>query len=38
LHYWPLYSHYQGHVTIAAKAGLKLEIPDGVVIENKVQY
>ncbi|WJX42537.1 UTP--glucose-1-phosphate uridylyltransferase [Trifolium repens] len=25
----------KGHVTIAAKAGLKLEIPDGVVIENK---
>ncbi|CAJ2642593.1 unnamed protein product [Trifolium pratense] len=26
----------KGHVTIAAKAGLKLEIPDGVVIENKI--
>jgi len=34
---WP-FTHYQGHVTIVAKPGLKLEIPDGVVIENKVQY
>lgn len=33
-----LYTHYQGQVTIAAKPGSKLEIPDGVVIENKVQY
>lgn len=28
----------QGRVTIAAKPGMKLEIPDGVVIENKVGH
>jgi hypothetical protein len=28
--------HLQGNVTIAAKSGIKLEIPDGAVLENKV--
>jgi len=26
----------QGRITISAKPGVKLEIPDGAVIENKV--
>lgn len=27
---------FQGKVTVAAKSGVKLEIPDGAVIANKV--
>jgi hypothetical protein len=31
-------SPLQGKVSIAVKSGVKLEIPDGVVLQNKVRY